>query len=364
MKAILVHESYKASTELISQEPQAIEQLSAVRNSTAACQLLLHDGNRNHYIIGDEFSIPDEIEIPMIRVEIFSELPVKAQFVDYFVGQQELAYADKLLEQTAKTYPGDRFAPLYLEWQVDETIKPQAYPVKIKVYRAHLTSHEECLLEKNLTIEVDGFTFPKDYLETFHLNMWQQPSNLARTFDVPLWSDAHFDLIKEMAESLAAIGQKAITVIAGEIPWKGWFNYIVKDYPANLYEYSMVRVKKTPDGELSCDFSVLTRYLDCFFAAGIKEEIDVFGLLGVWEPPFFPLVNLDHPEKLVIRFYDEGKSTFGFLDQKADLQEYLRQVFDYFKGKNLWEKVRIVSDEPKKTANRQFPSLVSGLKRN
>ena len=119
MKAILVHESYKASTELITQEPQAIEQLSAVRNSTAACQLLLHDGNRNHYIIGDEFSIPDEIEIPMIRVEIFSELPVKAQFVDYYVGQQELAYADKLLERTAKTYPGDRFAPLYLEWQVD-----------------------------------------------------------------------------------------------------------------------------------------------------------------------------------------------------------------------------------------------------
>ncbi|OTE89007.1 neuraminidase NanP, partial [Escherichia coli] len=91
------------------------------------------------------------------------------------------------------TYPGDRFAPLYLEWQIDKTIKPKVYPVKIKVYRAHLTSQEECLLEKNLTIEVDAFTFPKEYLETFHLNMWQQPSNLARTFDVPLWSDAHFD---------------------------------------------------------------------------------------------------------------------------------------------------------------------------
>jgi methylmalonyl-CoA mutase cobalamin-binding subunit len=40
---------------------------------------------------------------------------------------------------------------------------------------------------------------------------------------VPLWGDEHFRLLKEMAESLAAIGQKAITVIAGEIPWKGWF---------------------------------------------------------------------------------------------------------------------------------------------
>ncbi|MBW9324820.1 DUF4091 domain-containing protein [Enterococcus casseliflavus] len=362
MKAILVHESYKASTALLTREPQPITTLSAVRNSHAACQLLLHDGKRNHYIIGEEFSIPDEIEIPMIRIEIISELPVKAQFIDYYVGQHELAYADKLLEQTAKTYPGDRYAPLYLEWQIDETIKPQAYPVKIKVYRTHLTSQEECLLEKSLTIEVDAFTFPKEYLERFHLNMWQQPSNLARTFDVPLWSDAHFDLIKEMAQSLAAIGQKAITVIAGEIPWKGWFNYIVKDYPANLYEYSMVKVKKTQAGQLHCDFSILTRYLECFFEAGISEEIDVFGLLGVWEPPFFPLVDLDHPEKLVIRFYDEEKGTFGFIHQKAELQEYLRQVFVYFKEKNLWEKVRIVSDEPKKHQIDSFRASLAVLK--
>ncbi len=52
---------------------------------------------------------------------------------------------------------------------------------------------------------------------------------------MPLWGDAHFDLVDQMAHKLAAIGQKAVTVIAGLIPWKGWFNYIVKDYPANLY---------------------------------------------------------------------------------------------------------------------------------
>jgi hypothetical protein len=46
---------------------------------------------------------------------------------------------------------------------------------------------------------------------------------------VPLWSEAHFQLIKDMASSLATLGQKAVTVLAGEIPWKGWFNYIVKD---------------------------------------------------------------------------------------------------------------------------------------
>ena len=49
---------------------------------------------------------------------------------------------------------------------------------------------------------------------------WQQPSILARTYDVPLWSEQHFCLLEEMAASLAKIGQKAITVIAGEIPGK------------------------------------------------------------------------------------------------------------------------------------------------
>ena len=166
-----------------------------------------------------------------------------------------------------------------------------------------------------------------------------------------------------MASTLAELGQKTITVIAGEIPWKGWFNYIVKDFPANLYEYSMVKVLKTKEGNIQCDFSILDKYLACFFEAGIDKEIDVFGLLGVWQPPFFPLNKaVEHPEKLVIRYYDEEMQQMAFIEKQEELRQYFQQLFTYFKKKNIWDKVRLMADEPKAHEIDTFKEAVKRLK--
>lgn len=363
MKAYLVHESYKASNRLLAEQPQEIEELTVYRNSNNACQLLLHDGMKNHFVLTQEFSIPDEIEIPMYRVAIQSTLPVKAQFVDYYLGNQEILYADKLLDQTSKTYSGDRFAPIYLEFPLTSDTKAGNYPLEITIYRSHLTASDEVVLTKKLMIEVADYCFPKEVTQDFNMDIWQQPSNLARSFQVPLWSEAHFKLIQEMADSLAKIGQKAVTVIAGEIPWKGWFNYIVKDYPANLYEYSMVKVMKDKNGELFCDFTILDRYLDCMAKAGIDQEIDVFGLLGVWQPPFFPLIkNLDYPEKIVVRYFDEASQKISFIESKTELKNYFKLLFDHFKEIGVWDKVRILSDEPKIHEVANFKASLAELK--
>lgn len=348
MRAYIVPENYKASTQMMTEYPKELEYIQAYKNSAAACQILLHDGLKNHFILGREFSIPDEIEIPMYRLEVQSDLPVKLQFEVYYIGNQNIEFADKLIDQTAKTYSGDRFAPIYVEIPIDPETKAGTYPIEIILYRSKLTGKDEKVLTKSLNINVGDYCFPKDKTQKFNLDIWQQPSNLARTFQVPLWGEEHFRLLDEMAKSLAALGQKAITVIAGEIPWKGWFNYIVKDYPANLYEYSMIKVKKNKYGQIECDFSILDRYIDIMFKAGICQEINIFGLLGVWQPPFFPLVkDLDHPEKLVIRYYDEVSETIDFVQDKLDLQHYLKTVFAHFKSLGIWDKVRIISDEPK-----------------
>lgn len=363
MKAYLVHESYKASNRLIAEEPKEIEQLTLYKNSNNACQLLLHDGMKNHFVLTQEFSIPDAIEVPIYRVAIRSDLPVKAQFIDYYLGNQDILYADKLLEQTSKTYSGDRYAPIYLEFPLDSEIKAGTYSLEITLYCSHLTASDEVVLTKKLKMEVSNYCFPENVTQEFNLDIWQQPSNLARSFQVPLWSDAHFDLIQEMAESLAKIGQKAVTVIAGEIPWKGWFNYIVKDYPANLYEYSMIKVRKDQNGELACDFSILDRYLNCMAKAGIDQEIDVFGLLGVWQPPFFPLIKkLDYPEKIVVRYFDEACQKMSFIESKTELKTYFKLLFEHFKEIGVWDKVRILSDEPKIHEVTTFKASLSELK--
>ena len=74
MKAWLVHESYKAATTPFAEVPAELSTVKGCKNSFAACQLLLHDGKRNHFVLGREFAIPDEIEIPMYRIEITSDL--------------------------------------------------------------------------------------------------------------------------------------------------------------------------------------------------------------------------------------------------------------------------------------------------
>lgn len=363
MKAYFVHESYKASNQLGIHNPQEMKELTLYKNSNNACQLLLHDGKKNHFVLTNEFSIPDAIEIPIYRVAINSSLPMQAQFIDYYTGAEDILYADKLVEQTAKTYSGDRYAPIYLEFPLGEDVKPGNYPLEIIIYRGNISEKEQVVLSKKLNLEVAEYCFPENVVKDFNLDIWQQPSNLARSFQVPLWSHEHFELIKEMAISLAKIGQKAVTVIAGEIPWKGWFNYIVKDYPANLYEYSMIKVKKNKNGKLVCDFNILDRYLICMAEAGIDQEIDVFGLLGVWQPPFFPLIkNLDYPEKIVVRYFDEVTQKMTFIENKNELKVYFQQLFDHFKEIGVWEKVRILSDEPKVHEMETFKHSLSELK--
>lgn len=363
MKFMIVDESYKASTELSHEEPTQITTITSSKNSCAAFQLLLHDGKKNHFILNKQFSIPDEIEIPMYRIAIKSDLPYQAQFVDYYLGTDGLAYADKLIGETAYTYSGDRYAPIYIEIPIDKQVKPGTYPVQFSVYRSFINQEDELVAEKSIEVSVLDFAFPDDVQQDFRLDIWQQPSNLARTFHVPLWGDAHFGLIDQMADKLAVIGQKAVTVIAGEIPWKGWFNYIIKDYPANLYEYSTIPIRKNMEGTLICDFSILDRYLACFEKYGINQEINLFGLLGVWKPPYFPLNELSgHSEKIVLRYFDESTDKIAFIEQAADFTAYLKQLVSHLKEIGVWERTYVTADEPKSHEVEAFIQAVNDLK--
>lgn len=363
MKFLIVDESYKASTELSYEEPTQIATITSSKNSYAAFQLLLHDGKKNHFILNKQFSIPDEIEIPMYRIAIKSDLPYQAQFIDYYLGIDGLAYADKLIGETAYTYSGDRYAPIYIEIPIDKQVKPGTYPVQLSVYRSFINQEDQLVAEKSIEVSVLDFTFPDDVQQDFRLDIWQQPSNLARTFHVPLWGEAYFGLIDQMADKLAAIGQKAVTVIAGEIPWKGWFNYIVKDYPANLYEYSMIPIRKNMEGTLICDFSILDRYLACFEKYGINQEINLFGLLGVWKPPYFPLNEQSgHSEKIVLRYFDESTDKIAFIEQVADFTAYLKQLVSHLKEVGVWERTYVTADEPKSHEVKAFIQAVNDLK--
>lgn len=363
MECLIVSESYKASTKLLQARPEQIEKIEGAHNQTVAFQILLHNGQKNHYLLNEQFSIPDEIETPMYRVAINTKLNYQAQFVEYYLAKDNISYADKLIEEKSYTFDGDRYAPIYVEIPIDEKVSKKTYSIEILVFQSFINQDDRLIAREKIDLAISDFKFPKNTKENFKLDIWQQPSNLARTFKVPLFGDEHFKLIDQMAKILADIGQKSVTIIAGEIPWKGWFNYIVKDFPANLYEYSIVPIKRNKNGEIICDFSLLDRYINSFFKYGIDWEINIFGLLGVWTPPFFPLNNdMEHPEKLVLRYFDEESSKMKFIKDKEDFQTYFRLLVDHMIELGLWDKTYFNADEPKFNEVDKFKSSLKALK--
>ena len=185
----------------------------------------------------------------------------------------------------------------------------------------------------------------------FHLDLWQHPSNIARKHETPLWSDAHFAVLERYVESLGALGQKCVTVIASEIPWSGQCSYLAMDYPSNLFEYSMIRVERDEEGKLHCDFSVLSRYIDLCAKYGICEEYEVFGLINIWVHPEVGLgqVSPDFPDAIRIRCYDRADGVYRFLRKAEEIEAYIRAVEAYFQERGLIDRVRVVADEPAET---------------
>lgn len=358
MELRIVDELYRASTALNQSPPHSIEQVTTLKSSTAAFQLLFHDKKTCQVSLTGDYAIPVVLDRPIYRVVVEAPFAVSLRFVDYYEDSNEVAYADKISEGTVRTIPANRYGVVYASIATNK-VAAGNYELSVKVYQGGITTGEHLVAAQSIMVTVDELVQPQAKLD---LDIWQQPSNLARTFDVPLWSEAHFKLIGQMATMLAESGETAITVMAAETPWKGWFSYIVKDHPANLFEYSMVKVGRD-NGKIVSDFSILDRYVETFMAAGVKGYLEVFGLLGVWTPPFFPLIHCDdYPEPIVVRVFDVASGEYDFIKTRAEVTDYLRQVFDHLARKGWLDQTYICADEPQPDQVARFRTSVEALK--
>ena len=77
----------------------------------------------------------------------------------------------------------------------------------------------------------------------------QSPDTLALEYDVPLWSDKHWDLIAQSMRHIGDIGSRVVHV-----------PLIAETNSGNAQ--SMVRFIKQPDGTYRYDFSIMDKYLD------------------------------------------------------------------------------------------------------
>jgi Domain of unknown function (DUF4091)/F5/8 type C domain len=185
-------------------------------------------------------------------------------------------------------------------------------------------------LEFPIRLDVLTATLPAPESWRFHLDIWQHPQAVARWHDVPLWSDAHFALLKPEMTRLARAGQKTITCSLIHEPWG-----------AQTYDWfpSMIEWTKRADGTWSYDYTVFDRWVSfCSDQCGMANaRIHGYSML---------------PWSMTFRYYDEARQ--GWVDAKlepgtpeydAHWGSFLTDFKSHLKQKGWLERMRIGMDE-------------------
>ncbi|MCH5328857.1 MAG: DUF4091 domain-containing protein [Coprobacter sp.] len=184
-------------------------------------------------------------------------------------------------------------------------------------------------LQLALEIEVLNRTLPAPRTWRFHLDLWQNPYAVARYYQVPLWSDEHFEAMRPIMQKLADAGQKVVTATIMHRPWDG---------QTQDPFYSMVNKTKRIDGSWSYDYTVFDKWVGFMTEEiGIDRQINCYTMI---------------PWSLQFDYYDEATQTVQFVSAKPGEQAYeqywsgfLSDFARHLKEKGWFEKTTISMDE-------------------
>jgi hypothetical protein len=238
---------------------------------------------------------------------------------------------------------------VYLRLRVPTGLAPGLHSGQVRVYTQVGFEDETPCWEGRVRLHVSRAALPDVADWSFHLDLWQHCTSIARYHHVSLWSDAHFALIDRYYASLAQLGQKAVTVIAAEIPWSGQRCFRDRQYPSYLFEHAIVDVTRDEAGNLHLDYRSLDRLLDLAAQRGIDREVEVFGLLNIWvdEAFGFGKVAPDAPDAIRVRCYDQRSGTMTYLRSADELSHYIAALYEHFQQIGVLDRVRITADEPR-----------------
>lgn len=280
-----------------------------------------------------------------IRIDISEGCEITdMSFLGYVVNDDEKIVGDPILKN--KSLFIEDFQMIWVSCKVPKEFSKKKLNLKINAYYTKGYEKEKLIFTENVNIDVIDYVMKPIKDGEFYLDLWQHLSNWARTYNVEYFSDDHFNIIDNYIKELSDLGQKVINLIISDYPWAGQRCYQFEENASNLYEFNIVKVSKDINGNIKCDFSALDRYIDICMKHGIKEEINIFGIIGNWDAFSFgnPIENYHDPIR--INYYDEKEQCFDFIKSKEEFVEYLSIVFNHLVEKGVWDKVKIISDEP------------------
>lgn len=278
----------------------------------------------------------------------FTDCRISLSFVEGVRDDDGDYKTEALLSARKKYQERLRVQPVWIEIETGKNLAPGNYTGRVNVYGSLLFEDEKLISSLPFTLKVLPVRLPELSESRFRLDLWQHHTSVARTYEVPLWSEEHFTLMERYLEALEQLGQTAATVIVSEAPWSGQWSAWYRTNPSDTFEYNMIRVKKDREGVFHYDFSVMERYIRLCLAHKIDREIEIFGLAGVWTLPDAGLSGVleDGEEAVRIRYYDEESGTLRYIRRQEELDAYLRAVDENLYQNGWADLARIACDEP------------------
>ena len=141
----------------------------------------------------------------------------------------------------------------------------------------------------NLEITVSSRELPQPSEWAYHLDLWQSPYAVARYYQVPLWSQEHFDAMRPLMKMLADAGQKIITATLTHKPLNG---------QTEDYFDTMVTWMKRADGTWAFDYTIFDRWVEFMMSVGIDKQINCYSMV---------------PWELSFQYYDQATNSLQFV---------------------------------------------------
>lgn len=247
---------------------EAIENLPLVawRGERASAQLLL-------WTKGGAESV--ECSIEAFRAESGAKLPAtitEARFVRYTLANERFTTkgdsvlsADMLDPISRMDIAPQSVRPVWITLDVPAEAEAGVYHSAVVV---KARGAEDIRLPLTLEIQRHKLAEPSEW--SYHLDLWQHPTAVARAEGLELWSDAHFEALRRNMALLADAGQKVITATLNKDPW----NHQCYDG----YE-AMIRWTRHADGTWSYDYTIFDRWVELMLSLGIDKMINCYSMV-------------------------------------------------------------------------------------
>ena len=301
----------------------------------------------NTYDVGRSLHLHAQAESPLGKCDIWEVGEVPAQlptyegcnlgdtFDPYYLRCTPGLYPDPLYDtcDTGFRLPWGQSKAVWVRIKVPTDAKPGEYPVTVKVQKVSEYEEIEQILEDTFTIRVIDVELPKpDYL----YSQWIHYDCLATYYNVPVFSEEHWEIIGNFFENAVEYGMTACFTPLVTPPL---------DTQVGTERPTVQLVDVTVEnGKMTLGFDKMDRFVDLALSKGFSQ-FELSHLFTQWGATSAP--------KVMATVDGEYKRIFGWETPSASpeyiafLRLLISETKEYFRKRGLLDKcLWHISDEP------------------